>query len=71
MLRAFCSPYIDFCSSTVDETNVLCFKKILLFIFCYLFILNFLFNPFVPGVLYVGRLLNLRLLFVYYIFEYS
>ena len=29
------------------------------------------FNPFVPGVLYVGRLLNLGLLFVYYIFEYS
>ena len=28
-------------------------------------------NPFVPGVLYVGRLLNLGLLFVYYIFEYS
>ena len=28
-------------------------------------------NPFVPGVLYVERLLNLGLLFVYYIFEYS
>ena len=39
MLRAFCSPSIDFCA--IDEMNVLCFKRFSIFLFCYLFILNF------------------------------